>query len=107
MKRREKILIKNSQIVGLKVVCIKINIMKTYFYCLDKENRLSAVADNNYLSHYFYDASGERVWKHTGEVQLMQINLEQFVNTANITNTTLYTSPTWLSTITNIPNTII
>ena len=62
-------------------------------HCWDEENRLSTVADYNYASHYMYDAGGERVWKHNGSIEQMWINMGQLVNTANITNTTLYASP--------------
>ena len=40
-----------------------------------------------------YDAAGERVWKHTGQVQQMLINQYQTVNFVDLNNTTLYASP--------------
>ncbi len=65
----------------------------TRYHCWDEENRLSAVKDENYLSSYIYDASGERVWKLSGQVEQMQINGEDYVDFVNLNNYTLYTSP--------------
>ena len=62
-------------------------------HCWDEENRLMAVKDQNYLSHYIYDAGGERVWKITGEVQRMQINKEDYIDYVDMNNHTLYANP--------------
>jgi len=67
-------------------------------HCWDEENRLSAVGDNNYLSLYTYDAAGERVWKQTGQIQQMQVNANQIINFAELTNNTLYANPYMVAT---------
>ncbi|PQL93520.1 SpvB/TcaC N-terminal domain-containing protein [Apibacter adventoris] len=40
----------------------------------DEENRLRALDDNGYVSNYWYDASGERVIKTSGESEQMYVN---------------------------------
>jgi RHS repeat-associated protein len=62
-------------------------------HCWDEENRLMAVKDLNYLSHYIYDAGGERVWKITGEVERMQINYKDYIDYVSLNNITLYVNP--------------
>ena len=61
--------------------------------CLDEENRLMAVKDEDYLSVYMYNAGGERVWKFSGDVERMTINAKEFIDHAHLYNKTLYTSP--------------
>ncbi len=75
------------------VVSINNGLATAFCTCWDEENRLMAVKDQNYLSHYIYDAGGERVWKITGEVQQMQINKEEYIDYADLNNITLYTNP--------------
>lgn len=40
----------------------------------DEENRLVALDDNGYISNYWYDASGERVVKTSGESEHVYVN---------------------------------
>ncbi len=40
----------------------------------DEENRLRALDDNGYVSNYWYDASGERVIKTSGESEQVYVN---------------------------------
>ncbi|MCK5846693.1 MAG: hypothetical protein KAG84_04585, partial [Bacteroidales bacterium] len=61
--------------------------------CWDEENRLAIVRDNDsHLSHYIYNAGGERVWKLTGAIERMSINGDDFIDQA-ILDKTLYTNP--------------
>ena len=60
--------------------------------CWDEENRLAVVRDPQQLSHYIYNAGGERVWKLTGAIERMSVNGEDFIDQA-ILEKTLYTSP--------------
>jgi|GEM_PF-2426956 len=51
------------------------------------------VRDQNYMSSYIYDHTGERVWKMAGEVQQMSINGQYFIDQMVFNEKTLYTSP--------------
>jgi hypothetical protein len=45
------------------------------------------------LSHFVYDAGGERVWKLSGQVEQLSLNGGMLIDMATLTNKTLYTSP--------------
>jgi len=51
------------------------------------------VRDQNYMSSYIYDHTGERVWKMAGEAQQMSINGQYFIDQVVFNEKTPYTSP--------------
>ena len=62
--------------------------------CWDEENRLTIVKDDQAnLSHYIYNAGGERVWKLTGAIERMSINGRDYFDQSTLNDKTLYTSP--------------
>ena len=60
--------------------------------CWTEENRLAAVADGNYISHYRYDADGERVLKLWGYTFPMDVNAGEN-RFAELKEFTVYLSP--------------
>jgi RHS repeat-associated protein len=66
------------------------NTMIDRHLCWDEENRLVAVSDKNYISHYIYDHSGERTYKLVGRSSAMNINGE-LKDYTNFDDPTLYT----------------
>ena len=61
--------------------------------CWDEENRLTLVKDEqSSLSHYIYNAGGERVWKLAGAIERMSVNGDDFIDQA-LLDKTLYTNP--------------
>ncbi|MEG1905398.1 MAG: RHS repeat-associated core domain-containing protein, partial [Bacteroidales bacterium] len=60
--------------------------------CWDEENRLLGVADYNCTSYYQYDASGERSYKFTGQLETMHIN-GWWNSVMSMNRSTLYASP--------------
>lgn len=74
--------------------CIRHNIHHNRrFYGWDEENRLKDVWDDGYLSRYTYDASGERVVKSHGGVQVAYENSAPVGMINHRDNFTAYVSP--------------
>jgi RHS repeat-associated protein len=61
--------------------------------CWDEENRLTAVRDNDFMSAYLYDHTGERTWKLAGKMQTVTINGQYAVHQVEMDRKTLYTNP--------------
>jgi len=59
----------------------------------DEENRLLAVSDNGFVSNYWYDASGERTVKESGDNEGVTVNGLQSAGRSGTTNFTAYISP--------------
>ena len=59
----------------------------------DEENRLLAVSDNCFVSNYWYDASGERTVKESGDNEGLNVNGLQSAGRSGTTNFTAYISP--------------
>jgi len=59
----------------------------------DEENRLLAVSDNGFVSNYWYDASGERTVKESGDNEGVTVNGLQSAGRSGTTNFTTYISP--------------
>ena len=59
----------------------------------DEENRLLAVSDNGFVSNYWYDASGERTVKESGDNEGVTVNGLQSAVRSGTTNFTAYISP--------------
>jgi len=59
----------------------------------DEENRLTASDDNGFVTSYWYDASGERTVKSSGENAAMFVNAEFAGGTTNTAKFSLYVSP--------------
>ena len=59
----------------------------------DEENRLLAVSDNGFVSNYWYDASGERTVKESGDNEGVNVNGIQSAGRSGTTNFTAYISP--------------
>jgi len=59
----------------------------------DEENRLLAVSDNGFVSNYWYDASGERTVKESGDNEGLTVNGLQSAGRTGTTNFTAYISP--------------
>ena len=59
----------------------------------DEENRLTASDDNGFVTSYWYDASGERTVKSSGENAAMFVNAEFAGGTTNTSKFSLYVSP--------------
>ena len=59
----------------------------------DEENRLLAIADNGYISNYFYDASGERVIKKSSYGEGIYVNGVFSGGTTSNDKFTAYISP--------------
>ena len=59
----------------------------------DEENRLTASDDNGFVTSYWYDASGERTVKSSGENAAMFVNAEFADGTTNTAKFSLYVSP--------------
>jgi RHS repeat-associated protein len=59
----------------------------------DEENHLLGVNDNGYVSTYWYDASGERTVKQSGDILSMAVNGSVAGGTTGTTNFTAYISP--------------
>jgi len=66
---------------------------KTRFQCWDEMNRLYAVREGDQLSHYIYDANGERAIKYSGTISQVQINQYTVIDYAYMDNYTFYVSP--------------
>lgn len=59
----------------------------------DEENRLTASDDNGFVTSYWYDASGERTVKSSGENAAMFVNAEFAGGMTNTAKFSLYVSP--------------
>lgn len=59
----------------------------------DEENRLLSVSDNGFVSNYWYDASGERTVKMTGESEGVLVNGILSGGLTRTTNYTVYVNP--------------
>ena len=59
----------------------------------DEENRLLAISQNGYMSHYWYDADGERVVKEHGASQAVFVNSEQNAALTQTEKYAVYPSP--------------
>ncbi|MDP4238179.1 MAG: SpvB/TcaC N-terminal domain-containing protein, partial [Bacteroidota bacterium] len=59
----------------------------------DEENRLLALSDNGFVSNYFYDASGERTVKMSGDNEGVSVNGVLSGARTGTTNFTAYISP--------------
>jgi RHS repeat-associated protein len=59
----------------------------------DEENRLLSVSDNGFVSNYWYDASGERTVKESGDAEGVTINGLTSAGRTGTTNFTAYISP--------------
>ncbi|HLP04617.1 MAG TPA: RHS repeat-associated core domain-containing protein [Paludibacter sp.] len=59
----------------------------------DEENRMLASSDNGYVTSYFYDASGERTVKMSGDAEGININGLTSGERTGITNFTAYINP--------------
>ena len=59
----------------------------------DEENRLTALSQNGYVSHYWYDADGERTVKMHGSNQAVFFNGRQDGRVLDTQQTTAYFSP--------------
>ena len=53
-----------------------VNLTREEKFRWDEENRLLAITQNGYVSHYWYDADGERVVKEHGANQAVFVNSE-------------------------------
>jgi len=63
------------------------------FQCWDEENRLFATSDGDMISHYIYDAGGERAIKYTGNTSHVQINKYTTIDYAIHSDYTYYVNP--------------
>ena len=54
-----------------------VNLTREEKFRWDEENRLLAITQNGYVSHYWYDADGERVVKEHGANQAVFVNSEE------------------------------
>ena len=59
----------------------------------DEENRLTALSQNGYVSHYWYDADGERTVKMHGGNMAEFVNSRQDGRVLDTQQTTAYFSP--------------
>ena len=59
----------------------------------DEENRLLAISQNGYVSHYWYDADGERVVKEHGANQAVFVNSDQNTVLTQTNKFTVYPNP--------------
>jgi len=59
----------------------------------DEENRLTALSQNGYVSHYWYDADGERTVKMHGGSMAVFVNSERDGRSLDSQQTTAYFSP--------------
>ncbi|MDD4712327.1 MAG: toxin TcdB middle/N-terminal domain-containing protein [Bacteroidales bacterium] len=59
----------------------------------DEENRLLALSDNGYVSNYWYDASGERTVKTSGDGEGVLVNGMLSGGRTGTTNFTAYVNP--------------
>ena len=59
----------------------------------DEENRLTALSQNGYVSHYWYDADGERTVKKHGGSMAVFVNSRQDGRVLDTQQTTAYFSP--------------
>ena len=60
----------------------------------DEENRLTALSQNGYVSHYWYDADGERTVKMHGGNQAVFVNSCQDGRVQDTQQTTASSVPT-------------
>jgi len=61
--------------------------------CWDEINRLIATSDGSQISHYIYDANGERAMKYNGTLSKQQINQYTLIDYALMDRYTYYPSP--------------
>ena len=61
--------------------------------CWDEINRLIATSDGSQISHYIYDANGERAMKYNGTLSKIQQNKYTLVDCANMGQFTYYINP--------------
>jgi RHS repeat-associated protein len=59
----------------------------------DEDNHLLAVSDNGFVSNYWYDASGERTVKETGDGEGVNINGAVSAGRTGTSNFTVYVNP--------------
>jgi len=53
----------------------------------------SLKSDNDFMSAYLYDHTGERTWKLAGQVQTVTVNGQPVAQSAALDRKTLYTNP--------------
>ena len=71
----------------------KLQVAKSRKMLWDEENRLLSVSDNGYVSNYWYDASGERTVKESGDNEGVSVNGMLSGARTGTTNFTAYISP--------------
>ncbi|HLP04618.1 MAG TPA: toxin TcdB middle/N-terminal domain-containing protein [Paludibacter sp.] len=79
--------------IGTQTTDGKLMASKSRKMLWDEENRLLAISDNGYVSNYWYDASGERTVKMSGDGEGVLVNGILSGARTGTTNFTAYISP--------------